>query len=153
MKNLAKWIARMEVLNLPQSEMAIELNLTPVEIENLRQSEGYQEYLEECKMNVIESFLAETSGAKETLELSASLASKLCAKAALTGRIGIKDLSPAIQLKAAQDILDRTGHSGKAQQNILVLGDTESFVNIYEKRKKANIPILLEKTSCQKVNE
>ncbi len=63
------------------------------------------------------------------------MAALICAKAAISGLVGNQIISPSTQLKAAQDILDRTGHSSKSSNNLIVVGDVESLVEIYEKRK------------------
>jgi hypothetical protein len=112
-----------------------ELQIDESLYQNCLLEEGYQNYLREIEEETLSGILDRCADTKSILQTSSSMAALICAKAAISGSVGNQMISPATQLKAAQDILDRTGHSSKSSNNLVVVGDVESLVEIYEKRK------------------
>jgi len=131
----AMWVARMKVLNHPDWMILEELQIEEETLQSCLQENGFQDYLKSCEEEALSGILSRCADAKDILATSSSMAALICAKAAISGRVGLEQLSPATQLKAAQDILDRTGHSSKGANHLVVVGDVESLVEIYEKRK------------------
>ena len=128
-----------------EEEILQALRMQPEEMQEIVALKDFQVYIADFEIEVRNRILKSSSDVKEMLDAASILCTRVLAMAATSGIVNDERISAGMQLKTAQDLLDRAGfpavktnvsNNGVA---INIGGDIQSIVDVYEKRKALEV--------------
>ena len=126
-------VRRLVVGETPQ-QVATDLKMSVVTVQALQRDPLFMGELEEVSAALTRKMM-DTRSTNEVLKVAAHKAAMVCAEASGDGMVGGTGIPPDLQLKAAWDVLDRTGYSGTKKSVVgVVTNPADLIIAAYNQR-------------------